>query len=260
MEKKLYYVYELIDPRDDKIFYVGKGKDKRMYVHYNLVKNCKFPNRKNYKLYKKLRELINENYKPVYKKIFESYNELETYKKEEERIKEIGLENLCNITLGFCLTCKNKKRFGKIPWNKGKNNCYSIRTLNKMSESHKGKKCSGTGKKAWETRRKNSNHIISNETKQKISKSLKGKHYHTNESKNKMSLAKKGKIPWNKGKNNCYSKDQLQRISKSVKKSMTFDVRKKISEGTKKGMTKAVREKLSKSLKNYFRNKRLGKI
>lgn len=32
-EKLGYYVYALIDPRDDRIFYVGKGKGDRVYQH-----------------------------------------------------------------------------------------------------------------------------------------------------------------------------------------------------------------------------------
>jgi len=34
-EKLLYYVYILIDPRDDKIFYVGKGCGNRVFQHAN---------------------------------------------------------------------------------------------------------------------------------------------------------------------------------------------------------------------------------
>lgn len=34
-EKLKYYVYSLIDPRDNKIFYVGKGKGNRVFYHIN---------------------------------------------------------------------------------------------------------------------------------------------------------------------------------------------------------------------------------
>lgn len=33
MHKKQYYVYQLIDPRDNKPFYIGKGKGSRMFAH-----------------------------------------------------------------------------------------------------------------------------------------------------------------------------------------------------------------------------------
>lgn len=31
-----YYVYKLIDPRDEKVFYIGKGKSNRVFSHINL--------------------------------------------------------------------------------------------------------------------------------------------------------------------------------------------------------------------------------
>lgn len=40
----MFYVYNLIDPRDNSIFYVGKGKGNRMYKHEQYVLNNKLPN------------------------------------------------------------------------------------------------------------------------------------------------------------------------------------------------------------------------
>ena len=40
-----YYVYVLIDPRDMTVFYVGKGKGRRMHVHYSAWKSGKEPNK-----------------------------------------------------------------------------------------------------------------------------------------------------------------------------------------------------------------------
>ena len=37
----MYYVYALIDPRNNKIFYIGKGLNNRMYVHLQLAKRKK---------------------------------------------------------------------------------------------------------------------------------------------------------------------------------------------------------------------------
>ena len=53
----------------------------------------------------------------------------------------------------------------------------------------------------------------------KMSNSMKGKNTgkkHTLETKHKMSLAHKGKPTWNKGKTSCYSKETLQKKSKSM--------------------------------------------
>jgi len=93
-----FYVYELIDPRNDKPFYIGKGKDKRMYYHYNTVINNRKLNNKY--LENKLKQLISENLKPIYVKILESYEEKVCYELEIKRIKEIGKTNLCNLTDG----------------------------------------------------------------------------------------------------------------------------------------------------------------
>jgi len=35
IERLKYYVYALIDPRNNKPFYIGKGKDNRIYNHVN---------------------------------------------------------------------------------------------------------------------------------------------------------------------------------------------------------------------------------
>ena len=32
-EEARFYVYELIDPRDGKVFYIGKGQGRRIYGH-----------------------------------------------------------------------------------------------------------------------------------------------------------------------------------------------------------------------------------
>jgi hypothetical protein len=32
-EKLAWYVYALIDPRDGRLFYIGKGKDSRVFAH-----------------------------------------------------------------------------------------------------------------------------------------------------------------------------------------------------------------------------------
>ena len=101
-----YYVYQLIDPRTNVVFYIGKGKNNRMYVHESYVKRGKLPNG-NKKLFDKINEIKNENLSIIYKKIFESDNEHDTYEYENRMINEFGINNLCNIVddrllIGMC--------------------------------------------------------------------------------------------------------------------------------------------------------------
>ena len=91
----------------------------------------------------------------------------------------------------------------------------------------------------------------SDNTKRKISESLKnqwkagerkGKPF-TQESKEKL----KGKTPWNKGRKNCYTKDQIEKMSESKRGEKSPYYGKHLSEKTK--------EKISVSLKKIASNK-----
>lgn len=79
---------------------------------------------------------------------------------------------------------------GNIPWNKGKKGIYSPETINKLSESHKGKHPSE------ETKRKRSQALKgkkrSEEVKRKISEANKGKK-RSEEVRKEMSIARRGK-------------------------------------------------------------------
>lgn len=77
------------------------------------------------------------------------------------------------------------KHKGQIPWNKGKKNVYSEKTIEKIRNSKRGT-------------------FHSKETKEKIRKSNIGKHDYLRhpslKTRELMSLSKRGSIPWNKGK------------------------------------------------------------
>jgi hypothetical protein len=91
----IHYLYFLIDPRNNKIFYVGKGTDYRINEHTNLVKKDKVPNG-NPKLFNKIKSILNDNLDVIKVKRFEGMNETFLLRKEIRTIKLIGLENLCN--------------------------------------------------------------------------------------------------------------------------------------------------------------------
>lgn len=208
---KIFYTYELIDPRNNEIFYIGKGQNKRMFSHYNKVKNNKHFTNKH--LFCKIKQLINEGLKPIYNKILESENEIDCLKKEEERIKEIGLENLCNLTYGGesgIPSLQIRKKLSENTKKQWKNESFRkvvIDSVSKpmtqihkdnISNSNKNKEKSiqhklnisiGTKTKRWNK----------NEEREKYSKRLleyhhfKGKH-HTNEAKDKIRKANSGTL------------------------------------------------------------------
>lgn len=134
---KRYYVYEIVDPRDDKVFYVGKGQDKRMYIHFNRVKSGHELNNKH--LTNKLKQLLTENLKPIYNKVFESNDEYEAFGKEIELIAFYNKSNLCNLTDG------GEGQSGRIPSkqtiekirNKAIERCKSIEYRKMISEKTK---------------------------------------------------------------------------------------------------------------------------
>ena len=97
-----YYVYKIIDPRDDKTLYIGKGTGKRMFQHWkNALKYAdRWDSGVNQVLMVKLRELDSLGLKPKYEIPFRTESEEEAYQTERRIISEIGLDNLCNIWPG----------------------------------------------------------------------------------------------------------------------------------------------------------------
>lgn len=90
-----WYVYELIDPRDDTIFYVGKGKHQRIDDHEWEAENNSPSHKCN-----KIRSIWAEGLQIGKRKIALFWDEQAAYKCEAERIDEIGLENLTNVLPG----------------------------------------------------------------------------------------------------------------------------------------------------------------
>lgn len=95
MENKQYYVYELIDPRTNLPFYVGKGKGKRIDQHEKEAKKgVEHPKC----------DVINDikaHGLQVGKRIVAWFNqEHDAYNFEEKHINDIGLDNLTNIVKG----------------------------------------------------------------------------------------------------------------------------------------------------------------
>src|SRR5208283_146164 len=146
-----YYVYELVDPRTGSIFYVGKGKDKRMYSHVSRVKHGKIPC-SNKHLFNKIKQILDSGNTIIYNQLFFTDDNDEAFKKETERIKEIGLNNLCNVFQSV----PTKEEIYKLRAQKMMGHITTEKTKQKISQSLKG-------------------HTVSETTKKKISNTKKGK-------------------------------------------------------------------------------------
>lgn len=94
-----YYVYELINPFTNNVFYVGKGQRGRMYEHQSLVRSNKVPNN-NYELFRVIKEIHTNGGKVKYNKVYTTYSEDDAYDYEHKHIQKLGFDNLTNLYNG----------------------------------------------------------------------------------------------------------------------------------------------------------------
>lgn len=95
-----YYVYELINSIDGTVIYVGKGTRYRMYIHVRRAKKNDTQHSKNPKLLNKIRSIIDNGGTILYNVIYRTDDDIDAYAKETDRINELGISNLCNIKIG----------------------------------------------------------------------------------------------------------------------------------------------------------------
>ena len=100
-EKLGYYVYLYVDPRDGKVFYVGKGKDERCLDH--LFEDDDHPK------VQRIRDIFAASLEPRIEMLAHGLRtEQEAYNIEAAAIGLLGLENLTNRVVG-----KDSLRFGR---------------------------------------------------------------------------------------------------------------------------------------------------
>lgn len=157
----IYYVYGLVDPTTNVVFYVGKGKCNRMFSHVRAVKYGRIPNGNNH-LFNKIQKLLINSIEPTYVLYGQSLTEDAAFSLEEATIADIGIDNLCNLW--------SSGQLGRTP---------SSETLAKKSASMKGRKM---GPRSEETKQKirdklqgRSRGPTSDATKKKISDATTGK-------------------------------------------------------------------------------------
>lgn len=90
-----YYVYELIDPRDNSVFYVGKGKNGRIDQHEAEARTGRQSRKCD-----RIRAIEAAGLKVRKRKVSRHTDEVEAYDAEIERIAFYGLANLTNVVSG----------------------------------------------------------------------------------------------------------------------------------------------------------------
>lgn len=88
----IYYVYQLVDPRNDKPFYIGEGKGKRAWSHLTFESGCNNPHKD--RIISKIQSLGLEVIVQILK---ENLTKEQSVAYEEQLILQIGLDNLSNI-------------------------------------------------------------------------------------------------------------------------------------------------------------------
>lgn len=124
-----YYVYQLIDPRNNQPFYIGEGKGNRAWSHLTFKSGCNNPHKD--RIIRKIQKLGLE---VIVKITHNKLTKLESINIEEMIIEEIGIDNLTNICVnanppvligedngfyGKTHTEQNKKKCGDA--NRGRN-------------------------------------------------------------------------------------------------------------------------------------------
>lgn len=97
IEKLNYYVYLLIDPRTDKVFYVGKGCGNRINHH---LLGALEENTKETEKIKRIREIQKAELEVGHTILRHGLTEKEAFEVESAVIDLLGLENLTNLVSG----------------------------------------------------------------------------------------------------------------------------------------------------------------
>lgn len=95
--KEDFYVYHLVEPRNQEVFYIGKGRANRARQHVSAAINFVG---ENIQKEMRIRTILHAGFHPIIIRIAEKLTETAAYKAERESIARFGIHNLTNICSG----------------------------------------------------------------------------------------------------------------------------------------------------------------
>lgn len=100
----IYYVYQLVDPRNNQPFYIGEGKGKRAWTHLEFKSGCNNPHKD-----RVIRKIYACGLLPIVTILHENLSKHDAVAIQDKLILEIGLDNLTNI----CINANPPVKSGK---------------------------------------------------------------------------------------------------------------------------------------------------
>lgn len=91
-KQEKFYVYYLIDPRNNKIFYIGEGCDNRAYSHQKFKSRCNNPHKD-----RVIKKIHDAGLEVIVKLVRENLTKDQARAFERLLIEQHGLDNLTNI-------------------------------------------------------------------------------------------------------------------------------------------------------------------
>lgn len=102
-----FYVYLLIDPRNGRVFYVGKGKGRRALFHWSSFHLGKAKGKK----HATLARIHREGLKPRVDVVCDGLSESEAYRIEGAIIRIVGFKRLVNVLPAYVSPQEHARRF-----------------------------------------------------------------------------------------------------------------------------------------------------